>query len=205
MTTRHGTRIVVALSAAGVLGAILPSSPATAANIQAGSSPASATISRPTESRASAKPINKHFTFSKKHQSFRYANSAGSLAAQIGVSKASVRRKGYPMPWSFVIASRLASLATNKATCVAGNLQLKSYHDTHVIWPGYTWHSTVKPHKIKKDYTLWGSCKFPVRVGGRPGIATVSFSFRYRVDPNARTSVSATTPAFTATSKITFS
>jgi len=159
----------------------------------------------PATADAAAKPITKSFTFSKKHQHFQYGNSAGKLSAQIGVSKASVRRKHYPMPWSFVIAPGVAGLATGKATCTAGNLQIHGYHDTHVIWPGYTWHSTAKPHKTKKGYTLWGTCKFPVQVGGRPGIATVSFTFKYRIDPNARTTAqAASAPAVTVNSKIVF-
>jgi hypothetical protein len=158
----------------------------------------------PATADAAAKPINKSFTFSKKHQHFQYGNSAGKLSAQIGVSKATVRRKHYPMPWSFVIAPGIASLATGKATCKAGNLQIRGYSDTHVVWPGYIWHSTVKPHKTNKSYTLWGSCKFPVRVGGRPGIATVSFSFKYRIVPKARAAAAQATST-TTTSKIVLS
>ncbi|MFC4909085.1 hypothetical protein [Actinomadura gamaensis] len=148
------------------------------------------------------KPITAHFTFTPRHQSFNYSNAVGRLHAQVAVTGKHVSKQ-YPMPWAFVITNaKLRAIARGPATCVASGLNGR-YHDKHVVPVGYTWHSTVKPHRAKKVYLLYGSCRFNVQEGRKVGYAIVSFQFRYAIDPHSRARVaSAGTGAFTTSVRV---
>ncbi|MFJ4684255.1 hypothetical protein [Streptomyces sp. NPDC088789] len=55
-----------------------------------------------------------------------------------------------------------------------------SYHDSHAnVAVNYFWHSSVPNNRRNKNYTLYGNCTFPVRVGDRTGRADLGFSFKY--------------------------
>ncbi len=122
-----------------------------------------------------------YFTFTRAHQSFSHDDSVGEFHAQVAVVRPF---PGYPMPWAFTIGPKLRAIATTRASCVAGGLNGR-YHDTHTVPVGYVWHSTVRPHRTKKVYQLWGHCTFGVQVGGRPGTAHVGFTFNYAIDPSS--------------------
>ncbi|MFJ2818078.1 hypothetical protein ACIQOU_29345 [Streptomyces sp. NPDC091279] len=110
----------------------------------------------------------------------------------------------YPMPWSWVITNKkLKAIATSTMSCTATGLNGK-YHDKHAAIPvGYHWHSTVgskaHPHTKKKVYTLTGTCVFNVEVGGKTGQATVSFTFKYAINPTKAKVASQGTGAATTT------
>ncbi|WP_131739431.1 hypothetical protein [Actinomadura roseirufa] len=137
---------------------------------------------------APAQPAGKaapqHFVFTKRHQSYTYKNNVGRFHAQVKLTGR--YSKKYPLPWAFVITNKkLKAIARSKATCVATGLNGK-YHDKHVVPVGYTWHSTVQPHRAKKVYTLSGTCTFRVQVGNKPGVAYVGFAFHYAINPTSR-------------------
>ncbi|MFG1999737.1 hypothetical protein ACGFNU_11380 [Spirillospora sp. NPDC048911] len=133
--------------------------------------------------------------FTPKKQSYstpKAKQKAGILHAQVKLT--GKYPKYYPMPWSFKITNtKLKAIARSKMDCKATGLNGK-YHDSHAgkraIPVGYTWHSTVgnskMPHKKKKVYVLSGTCTFKVEVAGRPGKATVGFSFKYAINPGAK-------------------
>lgn len=63
--------------------------------------------------------------------------------------------------------------------CTAGHLQLP-YEDIHNgTSVDYYWHSRVPNSFFNVEYTLYGSCTFPVQVDGRPGGAVLTFKFDY--------------------------
>jgi hypothetical protein len=125
-----------------------------------------------------------YFVFTKHHQGFAHRDRIGAFHAQVKLTGRYSRQ--YPMPWSFQITnSKLRAIARGRAVCTATGLN-GHYHDRHVIPVGYVWHSTVRPHRVRKLYTLSGTCTFPVQVGGRPGRAYVGFAFHYAINPNAR-------------------
>lgn len=135
--------------------------------------------------------------FTPKKQGYntpKAKQKAGILHAQVKLT--GKYPKHYPMPWSFKITNKkLKAIATSKMNCKATGLNGK-YHDNHAAIPvGYQWHSTVgskaHPHKKKKNYTLSGTCVFNVQVGGKPGKATVGFSFKYAINPDKKKSASA--------------
>lgn len=145
--------------------------------------------------------------FTPKKQSYKTPKAkqkAGILNAQVKLT--GKYPKYYPMPWSFTITNKkLKAIATSKMNCKATGLNGK-YHDTHAaIGVGYKWHSKVgskaHPHKKKKTYNLSGTCVFNVQVGGKPGKATVGFSFKYAINPDAKKAASPSTAPI-ITSKI---
>ena len=87
---------------------------------------------------------------------------------------------GLPVAWSFRLSPALKAIAAGPMVCDAGSMELQ-YHDHHVVPSDYTWHSTVGGHFFNVPYTLYGSCTFPVNVGGQPGKAVVSFRFVYKM------------------------
>ncbi|HEU5029208.1 MAG TPA: hypothetical protein VFV01_30165 [Spirillospora sp.] len=124
-----------------------------------------------------------YFVFTKRHQGFAHRDRIGAFHAQVRLTGRYSRQ--YPMPWSFQITSgKLRAIARGRAVCTATGLNGR-YHDRHVIPVGYVWHSTVKPHRVRKVYTLSGTCTFPVQVGGKPGRAFVGFAFHYAINPDA--------------------
>lgn len=124
-----------------------------------------------------------------------------------GILHAQVKLKGsypkyYPMPWSWQITNKkLKAIATSTMNCKATGLNGK-YHDNHAAIPvGYIWHSTVgskaHPHKAKKVYNLSGTCVFSVEVGGKPGKATVGFTFQYAINPGKKSVAASAAPVTT--------
>ncbi|MFF0522572.1 hypothetical protein ACFYTC_28015 [Actinomadura nitritigenes] len=125
-----------------------------------------------------------YFVFTKRHQSFAHRDRIGAFHAQVKLTGRYSRQ--YPMAWSFQITNgRLKAIARGNAVCTATGLNGR-YHDRHVVPVGYVWHSTVRPHRVRKVYVLSGTCTFPVQVGGRPGRAFVGFAFHYAINPDAR-------------------
>ncbi|MFB4304460.1 hypothetical protein [Actinomadura sp. NTSP31] len=134
--------------------------------------------------RSSATRAAHYFVFTKSHQGFAYRDRIGAFHAQVRLTGRYSRQ--YPMPWSFQITSKkLRAIARGRAVCTATGLN-GHYHDRHVIPVGYVWHSTVKPHRVRKVYALSGTCTFPVQVDGRPGRAYVGFAFHYAINPDSR-------------------
>ncbi len=143
--------------------------------------------------------------FTPKKQSYKTPKAkqkAGILNAQVKLT--AKYPKYYPMAWSFKITNKkLKAIATSKMNCKAIGLNGK-YHDTHAAIPvGYEWHSKVgskaHPHKKKKTYNLSGTCVFKVQVAGKPGKATVGFSFKYAINPDKKKAASQGTGPVTTT------
>lgn len=136
--------------------------------------------------------------FTPKKQGYstpKAKQKAGILHAQVKLT--GKYPKYYPMPWSFKITNKkLKAIATSRMNCKATGLNGK-YHDTHASIPvGYEWHSKVgskaHPHTKKKTYNLSGTCVFNVQVGGKPGKATVGFTFKYAINPDKKKSATGT-------------
>lgn len=84
------------------------------------------------------------------------------------------------MPWSYQISPNVQKIASGPMTCTAGVMGRKDYSDTHKAVPvSYHWHSTVAKNKINTNYTLHGTCTFPVKVGWRKGKAVLGLKFNY--------------------------
>ncbi|QFG25291.1 hypothetical protein [Actinomadura sp. WMMB 499] len=180
-----GIAVVSAAALALTLG------PATGAGGAVTALPAAQPATAPAAAPA-AKTQARNFVFTKRKPSFSYRDRVGRFHAQVDLRGSHSKR--YPMPWAFVITNKkLKAIARGKATCVARGLNGR-YHDRHVIPVGYTWHSTVRPHRAKKVYELTGHCRFRVQVGGRPGVAHVGFEFRYAIDPTRRYAPKSTGP-----------
>ncbi|MCW2919351.1 MAG: hypothetical protein JWN52_7419 [Actinomycetia bacterium] len=130
-----------------------------------------------------AKAVLKPFVFDRKHESHVYKGNGIIFTAQINLTRGPFA-PGFPMPWSYRIGPALRAIATGPMACVATGHD--GYHDSHSKPPipvNYYWHSTVRKHVKHKVYDLYLTCKFPVNVGGNPGIATSKHHFKYKINP----------------------
>ncbi|MET8343304.1 hypothetical protein ACH439_09310 [Streptomyces microflavus] len=159
--------------------------------------------------QAASSPAAQETTvFTPKKQSYKTPKKK----QKAGILNAQVKLTGkyptyYPMAWSFKVTNKkLKAIARSKMNCTATGLNGK-YHDNHPAIPvGYEWHSKVgskkRPHKKKKVYTLSGTCVFKVEVAGKPGKATVGFSFKYAIDPSKGKKTASRSAAPAVTTKV---
>ncbi|MGI5195655.1 hypothetical protein ACQEVY_18735 [Streptomyces sp. CA-288835] len=116
-------------------------------------------------------------TFKLSDPDYKRTDRNGTFTGQVNMA-GTVGRPAH-MAWSFRISPAVRAIATGRMTCTAGHMQLP-YHDRHTnVAVSYFWHSSVPNNRRNKEYTLYGSCKFRVNVGGRPGTANLGFSFKY--------------------------
>ena len=102
----------------------------------------------------------------------------GTFSAQ--VAWASAQNTVY---WSFRPSPAVRAIATGPMDCTAGHLEFPGYHDQHLGLPvDYRWHSTVQGSFFNVDYTLWGTCSFPVQANGQAGQAVLNFHFNYYLE-----------------------
>ncbi len=86
------------------------------------------------------------------------------------------------MAWSFRISPSVRSIATSPMTCTTDVAQVPSYRDYHPDIPvDYFLHSSVPMLGFNTNYDLEGKCVFQVNVGGRPGTATLTYKFHFRI------------------------
>ncbi|SDN72520.1 hypothetical protein [Allokutzneria albata] len=118
-------------------------------------------------------------TFASPSPAYKRTDSNGTFTAQVSAQWTS--SSPVTMPWSFTVAPQVRAIAAGRMTCKAGHMQLP-YSDHHAnVAVTYTWHSSVPNNARNKNYDLWGHCAFPVKVGGKTGMANLRFTFAYRV------------------------
>lgn len=122
--------------------------------------------------QAHAGEISGRMIFKPNDLSYALADRNGRFTAQATYTP------GLPIAWSFTPGPQLRAIATSPMTCTAGHMQLR-YHDRHVVPVQYTWHSTIRGHATNVEYLMYGSCKFQVNVGGKPGTAVLTIKFSY--------------------------
>ncbi|MFH8224320.1 hypothetical protein ACH4C2_34940 [Streptomyces sp. NPDC018057] len=117
------------------------------------------------------------FTFKMSNPYYKKTDANGTFTGQVNM--AGTVGRAAPMAWSFRTSPAVQAIAAGRMTCSAGHMQL-SYHDSHAnVAVNYFWHSSVPNNRRNKNYTLYGNCAFPVKVGGRTGKANLGFSFKY--------------------------
>lgn len=125
--------------------------------------------------RATAGELVGEKVFTKLDTYYERTDRNGRFTAK--VEWASARNT---LAWSFRPSPAVQAIASGPMTCQAGHLQMPGYHDSHVDIPvNYFWHSSVQDSFFNVDYTIWGSCTFPVLDKGRTGRAVLTFRFNY--------------------------
>ena len=117
--------------------------------------------------------MNGEMRFTRLDRYYDLTDRNGTFTAQVSWEAA-----GLPVAWSFRMTPALRAIATGPMVCDAGSMQ-SAYHDHHIVTSDYNCNCTVGSHFFNTPYTLYGSCTFPVDVGGNPGKAVVSFRFAY--------------------------
>jgi hypothetical protein len=133
----------------------------------------SANVALTPQARAGELAVEKVFTESDTF--YTATDQNGTLTAKVAWASAQ-----NTLAWSFQPSPTVAAIATGPMNCQAGHMQLPGYHDNHSDIPvDYIWHSSVPGSFFNVDYTLWGSCTFPVQANGLSGQAVLSFRFNY--------------------------
>jgi hypothetical protein len=124
---------------------------------------------------ADAGELSAEKVFTRLDTYFEATDSNGTFTAKVAWASAQ-----NTLAWSFRPSPSVRAIASGPMECQAGHLQLPGYHDSHSAIPvDYFWHSSVPGSFFNRDYTLWGSCTFPVLSDGRAGQAVLSFRFNY--------------------------
>ena len=125
--------------------------------------------------RAAAGELAEEKVFTKLETYFSATDRNGTFTAKVEWASAQ-----NTLAWSFRPSPAVRAIASGPMNCQAGHLQLPGYHDSHSGIPvDYFWHSSVQGSFFNVDYTLYGSCTFPVLDNGRAGRAVLSFRFNY--------------------------
>ncbi|MCP3804286.1 hypothetical protein NLX83_33960 [Allokutzneria sp. A3M-2-11 16] len=136
-----------------------------------------------------AEAFGHRHTFASPSPSYKRTDSNGTFTAQVSARWTS--SSAVTVPWAFTVAPQVRAIAAGRMTCKAGHMQLP-YTDHHRnIAVTYTWHSSVPKNARNKNYDLWGHCAFPVKVGGKTGMANLRFTFAYKVSGPAKRSATA--------------
>jgi len=124
------------------------------------------------------------FTGKSTDRYFEMSDSNGTFTGRTSYVDAPPPEIGQTitMAWSFRVSPAVRAIAVSPMTCTTGVAQVPSYRDHHPDVPvDYFLHSSVPKLGFSTNYDLEGKCTFKVNVSGRPGTATLTYKFHFRI------------------------
>jgi len=134
--------------------------------------PPSSSLSSPEESVEAQYLLGTH-EFTSGNRYFQRSDSNGTLYAQTSYGS------GLPVAFRYDISSYLKSIATGSATVTAYRDPPNCHYSKLGISVYYNTHWSCGGHSPSTTYREYGNWRFPIRVNGSSGTATINWQFNY--------------------------